>query len=173
MILNKKNSMIECYYTYYESPVGLIKIGGTDRYITELSFLDNSNQLEYGIPGISDILHQCTEQLIEYFQGRRRSFDIPVHQEGTDFQKGVWNELIQIPYGNTISYLELSKKLGDPKAVRAVASTNGKNKIMIVVPCHRVIGTDRSLVGYAGGMQRKKWLLQHEFRIKHGIQTLF
>ncbi len=165
--------MIECYYTYYESPLGLIKIGGTDSYITELSFLDNSNQLEYGIPGVSDLLHECTEQLIEYFQGRRKAFEIPVHQEGTEFQKGVWNELLQIPYGKTISYLDLSKRLGDPKAVRAVANSNGKNKIMLLVPCHRVIGTDRTLVGYAGGMQRKKWLLQHEFRILNGIQTLF
>jgi len=165
--------MIECYYTYYESPLGLIKIGGTDSYITELSFLDNSNQLEYGIPGVSDLLHQCTEQLIEYFQGRRKVFEIPVHQEGTEFQKNVWNELLQIPFGKTMSYLDLSKQIGDPKAVRAVANSNGKNKIMLLVPCHRVIGTDRTLVGYAGGMQRKKWLLQHEFRIKNGIQTLF
>ena len=165
--------MIECYYTYYESPLGLIKIGGTDSYITELSFLDNSNQLEYGIPGVSDLLHQCTEQLIEYFQGRRKVFEIPVHQEGTEFQKNVWNELLQIPFGKTMSYLDLSKQIGDPKAVRAVANSNGKNKIMLLVPCHRVIGTDRTLVGYAGGMQRKKWLLQHEFRIKNGIQTMF
>ena len=165
--------MTECYYTYYESPLGLIKIGGTESYVTELSFLDNSTQLEYGIPGISDVLHHCTEQLIEFFQGRRKTFDIPVHQEGTEFQKRVWNELLQIPFGKTISYLDLAKRLGDPKAVRAAASTNGKNKIMIIVPCHRVIGTDKSLVGYAGGMQRKKWLLQYEFRIQNGIQTLF
>ncbi len=165
--------MQEYYYTYYESPVGLLKIGGTDNYITELSFLDNSNQLTYGVPGVSDILHQCTEQLIEFFQGRRKSFDIPIHQEGTDFQQNVWNELLQIPFGKTISYLDLAKRMGDPKATRAVAGSNGKNKIAIIVPCHRVIGTDKSLVGYSGGMQRKKWLLQHEFRLANGIQTLF
>ncbi len=169
--LNKQ--MQEYYYTYYESPVGLLKIGGTEHYITELSFLDNSHQLTYGVPGISDILHQCTEQLIEFFQGRRRAFNIPIHQEGTDFQQRVWSELMQIPFGKTISYLDLAKKMGDPKATRAVAGSNGKNKIAIIVPCHRVIGTDKSLVGYSGGMQRKKWLLQHEFRLVNGIQTLF
>ncbi len=165
--------MQEYYYTYYESPVGLLKIGGTDSYITELSFLDNSHQLAYGVPGVSDILHQCTEQLIEFFQGRRKSFNIPIHQEGTDFQQRVWNHLMQIPFGKTISYMDLAKRMGDPKVIRAAASTNGKNKIAIIVPCHRVIGTDKSLVGYSGGMQRKQWLLQHEFRIAHGIQTLF
>ena len=168
-----ENSMQEYYYTYYESPVGLLKIGGTDSYITELSFLDNSHQLTYGVPGVSDILHQCTEQLIEFFQGRRKSFNIPIHQEGTDFQQRVWNQLMQIPFGRTISYMDLAKRMGDPKVVRAAANTNGKNKIAIIVPCHRVIGTDKSLVGYSGGMQRKKWLLQHEFRMAHGIQTLF
>lgn len=165
--------MQEYYYTYYESPVGLLKIGGTEHYITELSFIDSSHQLTYGVPGVSDILHQCTEQLIEFFQGRRRSFNIPINQEGTDFQQRVWNELIQIPFGKTISYLDLAKKMGDPKATRAVAGSNGKNKIAVIVPCHRVIGTDKSLVGYSGGMQRKKWLLQHEFRLANGIQTLF
>lgn len=161
------------YYTYYQSPVGLIKIGGTDTYINELSFIDNKEQVTYGEPGISDIIHQCTEQLIEFFNGNRRSFDIPVHQEGTEFQQKVWSELIHIPYGKTISYLDLAKRIGDVKAVRAAASTNGRNKIAIIIPCHRVIGSDKSLVGYGGGLWRKKWLLQHEFRITHGIQTLF
>ncbi len=165
--------MQEYYYTYYDSPIGVIKIGGTDSYITELSFLDNSSQMAYGIPGVSDVLHHCTEQLIEFFQGRRRTFDIAIHQEGTEFQHTVWNELMGIPFGKTISYMDLAKRLGNPKVIRAAASTNGKNKIAIIVPCHRVIGTDKSLVGYSGGMQRKKWLLQHEFRLANGIQTLF
>ena len=165
--------MQEYYYTYYDSPVGVIKIGGTETCITELTFVDDSSQMAYGIPGVSDILHQCTEQLIEFFQGRRRSFNLPIYQGGTEFQQQVWNTLMEIPYGKTISYKDLAKKLGNPKVVRAAASTNGKNKISIIVPCHRVIGTDKSLVGYSGGMQRKKWLLQHEFRMVHGIQTLF
>lgn len=165
--------MNELYYTYYESPIGLLKIGATDHYIAELSFVDNKDQIVHGEPGISEVMHQCTEELIEFFAGRRKVFNIPVHQEGTEFQKRVWGELLEIPFGRTMSYLELSKKLGDAKAIRAVASTNGKNKIAIVVPCHRVIGSDKSLVGYSGGLWRKKWLLQHEFRIQNGVQTLF
>ncbi len=118
-------------------------------------------------------MHQCTEELIEFFNGKRKNFDIPVHQHGTVFQQNVWAELLNIPFGKTISYLDLAKQLGDAKAIRAVASTNGRNKICIIIPCHRVIGSDKSLVGYAGGLWRKKWLLQHEFRILHGVQTLF
>ncbi|MFT4153270.1 methylated-DNA--[protein]-cysteine S-methyltransferase [Parafilimonas sp.] len=165
--------MEELYYTYYQSPIGMIKIAGTDHYIAELSFIDKPEQMKHGEPGISEVMHQCTEQLIEFFSGKRKEFDIPVHQTGTFFQQKVWGELLQIPYGKTISYLELSRLVGDEKAIRAVAATNGKNKIGIIIPCHRVIGSDKSLVGYAGGVWRKKWLLHHEFKISHGIQTLF
>lgn len=165
--------MIELHYTYYESPIGLLKIGGTDHFIGELSFVDNPDQLTHGEPGISEVMHQCTEQLIEYFHGTRRSFDIPVFQEGTEFQLRVWSELLEISYGKTISYMDLAKKLGDAKVIRAAASSNGKNHVAIIVPCHRVIGSDKSLVGYSGGKWRKKWLLQHEFKIAHGVQTLF
>ncbi|WP_026770362.1 methylated-DNA--[protein]-cysteine S-methyltransferase [Asinibacterium sp. OR53] len=165
--------MGELHYTYYESPIGLLKIGGTEHYIGEVTFVDNPDQLTHGEPGITEIMHQCTEQLIEFFHGNRRDFELPVHQEGTDFQKRVWGELLEIPYGKTISYMDLAKRLGDPKVIRAAASSNGKNNIAIIVPCHRVIGSDRSLVGYAGGMWRKKWLLQLEFKIAHGVQTLF
>jgi methylated-DNA-[protein]-cysteine S-methyltransferase len=165
--------MGELHYTYYESPIGLLKIGGNDHFIGELSFVDNRDQLTYGEPGITELMHQCTEELIEYFHGKRKTFDIPVHQDGTDFQKRVWSELLEIDYGKAISYMDLAKRLGDPKVIRAAATTNGKNKITIIVPCHRVIGSDKSLVGFSGGMWRKKWLLQHEFKIANGVQTLF
>jgi methylated-DNA-[protein]-cysteine S-methyltransferase len=165
--------MSNLYYTYYESPVGLLKIAATELHIAEISFIDKKEQIIYGEPGVSDVMHQCTEELIEFFNGGRRSFTVPIHQDGTDFQTRVWNQLIAIPYGRTISYMDLSKCLGDPKAIRAAASSNGKNKIAIIVPCHRVIGTHGSLVGYAGGLWRKKWLLDHEFKIAHGVQTLF
>lgn len=165
--------MNELYYTYYESPVGLLKIGGTEHYIAEVSFIDNEDEMVHGEPGISDIIHQCTEELIEYFAGRRKNFSVPVHQEGTEFQKRVWSELLEIPFGKTVSYLDIAKRLGDPKVIRAAASANGRNKIAIIVPCHRVIGSDKSLTGYSGGLWRKKWLLQHEFRIANGVQTLF
>ncbi len=165
--------MSELHYTYYESPIGMLKIGGTENYIGELSFVDNKDQLINGLPGITDLMHICTEQLIEYFYGKRKKFELPVHQQGTEFQLKVWSELMSIDYGRTISYMDLAKKLGDPKVIRAAASTNGKNNIAIIVPCHRVIGSDRTLVGYSGSMWRKKWLLQHEFKIAHGVQTLF
>lgn len=165
--------MNELYYTYYESPVGLLKIGGTEHYIAEVTFIDNQDEMVHGEPGISDIIHQCTEELIEYFSGRRKSFSVPVNQEGTDFQKKVWSELLEIPFGKTVSYLDIAKRLGDPKVIRAAASANGRNKIAIIIPCHRVIGSDKSLTGYSGGLWRKKWLLQHEFRIANGVQTLF
>lgn len=165
--------MNELYYTYYQSPVGMLKIGANEHVITEVTFVDNPEQVIHGEPGISDVIHQCTEELIEYFNGKRKVFTVPIHQQGTSFQQKVWGELIHIPFGKTISYLDLAKSVGDPKATRAVAAANGKNNIAIIVPCHRVIGSDKSLTGYGGGIQRKKWLLQHEFRIMHGIQTLF
>jgi methylated-DNA-[protein]-cysteine S-methyltransferase len=118
-------------------------------------------------------MHICTEQLIEYFSGKRRVFDIPIVQEGTEFQQKVWGHLYEIDYGKTISYVDLAKKMGDANTTRAVANANAKNRIALINPCHRVIGSDKNLTGYAWGLWRKKWLLQHEFRILHGIQTLF
>ncbi len=165
--------LLSNYFTYYKSPLGLIKIGGTDHCITDLSFVDNADQMEHGEPGISEVMHQCTEELIEFFNGKRRTFDLPVNQPGTEFQQRVWGELLQIPYGKTVSYFELAQKIGDAKAIRAAAATNGKNKVCIIVPCHRVIGSDKSLIGYSGGLWRKKWLLQHEFKVMNGIQTMF
>lgn len=167
--------MDEPYLTFYQSPLGLLRISGTEQYIQEISFIDNVEKpaADHHRRKYSPILIQCVEQLIQYFQGERRMFDFAVHQQGTPFQERVWNELGGIPFGKTISYLELSRRLGDVKAIRAAASANGKNKIAIVVPCHRVIGAKKELVGYAGGIWRKKWLLEHEAKITYGIQTLF
>ncbi len=116
---------------------------------------------------------QCIEQLIQYFNGNRRIFELPVNQEGTVFQLETWNQLMTIPFGKTISYIQLAIKTGDPRATRAVASANGKNNVAIIVPCHRVIGANRELVGYGGGLWRKKWLLEHELKVAYGVQTLF
>ena len=107
-------------------------------------------------------LQEAVKQLQQYFQGKRQHFDLKLQPKGTDFQQKVWKELVKIPFGNTTSYLELSRKLGDVKAIRAVAAANGKNPLWIIVPCHRVIGSDGSLTGYAGGLHRKKWLLDFE-----------
>jgi methylated-DNA-[protein]-cysteine S-methyltransferase len=116
---------------------------------------------------------QAVEQLIEYFHGQRRIFELPISQKGTPFQQKVWAELMNIPYGKTLSYLEMAHRLGDPKVIRAAAAANGQNNVAIIVPCHRVIGSNNTLVGYAGGLPRKKYLLQLENKTAHGVQTLF
>ena len=108
------------------------------------------------------IIEKCKEQLQEYFRGERRDFDIPVLLVGSEFQKRVWESLMEIPYGKTLSYISLSRKLGDEKAIRAVARANGENAFSIIVPCHRILGSDGSLTGYAGGLRVKKKLLQLE-----------
>lgn len=165
--------MSESCTTYYHSPIGLLKITGTDDYISEVSFFDKAENPAGKKKNLPPMIIQCLEQFIQYFHGERRHFEIPVHQPGTPFQQEVWNELMTIPFGKTISYLELARKTGDTKATRAVANANGKNNIAIIVPCHRVIGSNRELVGYAGGLWRKKWLLEHEAKVAHGVQTLF
>lgn len=165
--------MADNYSTYYHSPIGLLKISGTDDYISEVTFHDTTQKPNVNNKQMPPMLIQCAEQLIEYFNGERRQFELPLHQLGTPFQQEVWNELVVIPFGKTISYLELARRTGDTKATRAVANANGKNNIAIIVPCHRVIGSNRDLTGYAGGLWRKKWLLEHEAKYAYGVQTLF
>ena len=159
----------------YHSPIGAIKIVAAENSIEELIFVEPAvlPKMEALVTDSNAIIHQCIEELIGYFAGTRRTFTVPINQAGTEFQQKVWRELYEVPFGKTLSYGELAKKLGDPKCVRAAASANGKNKIAIIVPCHRIIGADQSLVGYAWGKSRKKWLLQHEFRLALGVQTLF
>lgn len=159
--------------TYYHSPVGILKISGTEDFINEVSFHDTTQKPEGSRKNLPPLFINCIEQLIQYFNGERRHFELPLNQPGTAFQQDVWNYLSAIPYGKTISYLELAKRTGDIKATRAVAGANGKNNIAIIVPCHRVIGANRDLVGYGGGLWRKKWLLDLEARVAHGVQTLF
>jgi methylated-DNA-[protein]-cysteine S-methyltransferase len=151
-----------------KTPIGFTEIKGDENGISKIYVLDESEELSTIIP--NDLIEVVT-QLQEYFIGKRTEFTFKLNPKGTEFQKKVWQELLQKPYGKTCSYLELSKKLGDVKAIRAVASANGKNPLWIVVPSHRVIGTDGSLTGYAGGLWRKKWLLEHENPIKQ--ESLF
>lgn len=165
--------MSETFSTYYHSPIGLLKISGAEEYISEVSFHDTSQKAEGTKKHLPPLLINCVEQLIQYFNGERRIFELPIHQTGTPFQQDVWSILTQIPFGKTISYLDLARKTGDTKATRAVANANGKNNIAIIIPCHRVIGSNKSLVGYAGGLWRKKWLLELEAKVAHGVQTLF
>ena len=144
--------------TYIKTPLGITKIMGDENGISVISVSDEGDISEQ----IPAVLQEAVSQLMAYFEGKRTTFDFKLNPKGTEFQQKIWNGLLEIPFGKTISYLELSKILGDVKAIRAVASANGKNPLWIVVPCHRVIGTDGSLTGYAGGLWRKKWLLEHE-----------
>ena len=159
--------------TYYQSPIGLLRIRGTVQYISEITFHDRIDIDENENRELYPSMLQCMEQLIEYFQGQRRVFEVPINQEGSPFQQKVWYELMNIRFGTTINYLEFAKRLGDPKCIRAAASANGKNNIAIIVPCHRVIGSNNDLVGYMAGKWRKKWLLELEKKAVHGVQTLF
>lgn len=147
--------------TYYKSPIGIIRIESSEKGISGLVFVDKAEGEELRA---GETNFQCIIQLEEYFKLKREIFDLQLDVNGTDFQKRVWNELLKIPFGKTISYKELSKRLGDIKAIRAVAAANGANPVSIIVPCHRVIGTNGSLTGYAGGLWRKSWLLEHESR---------
>ncbi|MEO6611344.1 MAG: methylated-DNA--[protein]-cysteine S-methyltransferase [Chitinophagaceae bacterium] len=165
--------MADTFSTYYHSPVGLLKISGTPDFISQVNFHDTTQKPEGTKKHLPPLLINCIEQLIQYFNGERRQFELPLHQTGTAFQQEVWSYLVTIPYGRTISYLELARKTGDTKATRAVANANGKNDIAIIIPCHRVIGSNKELIGYGGGLWRKKWLLELEAKVAHGVQTLF
>jgi methylated-DNA-[protein]-cysteine S-methyltransferase len=162
---------------YIKTPLGIAKIIGDEDGISVISVSDEGElrampeQGQQTSETIPMVLKEAVSQLNDYFEGKRNDFTFKLNPSGTEFQKKVWKGLLEIPFGKTVSYLELSKKLGDVKAIRAVASANGKNPLWIVVPCHRVIGTDGSLTGYAGGLWRKKWLLEHESPINQ--QSLF
>lgn len=153
---------------FIASPFGVTKIEGDEHGLQSIVVLNTEEELTKVIP---EVLEDAAYQLKEYFEGQRKEFTLELNPQGTDFQKRVWEGLLNIPYGKTNSYLELSKTLGDVKAIRAVAAANGKNPLWIVIPCHRVIGSDGSLTGYAGGLHRKKWLLDHESPVKQ--QSLF
>ena len=146
------------------SPIGALSIYGDAMGISEVVFRESEITSEQ----IPDSLKDAVSQLSEYFEGKRNHFNLQLNPKGTDFQKKVWQQLQEIPFGKTTSYQAMANLLGDPKVIRAAASANGKNPIAIIIPCHRVIGSDGSLTGYAGGLHRKKWLLQHENPVKQG-----
>ena len=156
---------------YYKSPIGTAKIIGDENGIQSISVLDEDITTPIDVTKIPVCIKDCISQLDDYFAGTRTKFDLKLNPQGTEFQQKVWKELRNIPYNTTRTYLEQTKAIGDVKAIRAVASANGKNPIWIVIPCHRVIGSDGSLTGYAGGIWRKKWLLEHENPVKQ--QSLF
>jgi len=147
-----------------ESPLGNLILKSDGQSVTEISFSDVSEVTEY----TCSVLESCREQFNTYFSGKLNSFDLELQPEGTAFQQKVWAELLKIPYGETITYMELAVRLGDVKAIRAVGTANGRNPIAIVIPCHRVIGAGNKLTGYAGGIWRKKALL--ELEMKHSVR---
>jgi methylated-DNA-[protein]-cysteine S-methyltransferase len=164
---------------YYQSPLGVLEIRSNGNAISDVLFLNSwkGNKVDEEIINFvqpeSPVIKHCIKQLDEYFSGKRTVFTIPITQVGTEFQQGVWKELCNIPYAKTISYMELSKRIGNVKAIRAVGTANGNNSVCIIVPCHRVIGSNGDLVGYGGDLWRKKWLLEHEAKYAYGVQTLF
>jgi methylated-DNA-[protein]-cysteine S-methyltransferase len=144
---------------FLKTPIGTAKIVGNHQGIIEISVLNDEIESSKVVP---PSLLICFNQLTAYFNGERENFSITLNPEGTDFQKKVWDELLNIPFGKRTTYMKQTLNLGNKKAIRAVASANGKNPIWIVIPCHRVVGSDGSLTGYASGLWRKKWLLEHE-----------
>lgn len=164
------------YFTTLESPVGQIFIQGEDSFVTGL-YLPNHKHWRGPTADCSrddGRLADAREQLGEYFAGERQVFDLPLRLAGTDFQKAVWRQLAEIPFGISISYAELARRVGQPTATRAVGAANGRNPISIIVPCHRVIATNGKLTGYGGGLENKKWLLEHEeSRLQNGDRLHF
>ncbi len=156
-------------HTYFDSPIGGVKIVGTPAGISEISFVEQipPNEMDREIPSFLD---ECQAQLEEYFAKKRKKFTIKLNFQGSDFQIAVWKELLEIPYGFTTSYLAVSQKVGDRKAVRAVGQACGQNPIAIIAPCHRVIGLNGNLTGYAGGLDHKRDLLMLENPLAFGKQ---
>lgn len=158
------------FNTYMDSPLGLLEISGTNQHLHSVLFVQARHKPSPEKPAsegeMPAAVAETIRQLNEYFAGRRQAFDLHLQPTGTAFQQQIWNLLLGIPYGQTTSYLEISKRYGDIKAIRAVGTANGSNPIAIIVPCHRVIGSNGKLVGYGGDLWRKEWLLKHE--MEHG-----
>ena len=149
--------------TYYQSPIGVVEIVGSREHIVAVNFVDRARAGDDDLPAC---IQECVNQIDEYFKGNLKKFSLELQMQGTDFQKTVWRQLTKVSYGQTASYGEIAAAIGKPSASRAVGRANGRNPIAIIVPCHRIIGTDGSLTGYGGGLWRKAWLLRHE-REKH------
>ena len=143
---------------YLTTPLGPMEINASDTGIVSIHFKDQeSNEIKS-----NTLTDNCKQQLKEYFASERTEFDLPLEQHGTDFQKQVWTALVDVKFGTVASYLNIAQAINNPKAIRAVGAANGKNPHTIIVPCHRIIGSNGTLTGYASGLKRKAWLLEHE-----------
>lgn len=158
------------YSLTFKTPVGYLELSSNERELISISFVDSAKKSS---PKTPDILFIAKKQLKEYFSGTRKNFDIAISPQGTDFQHKVWSEVCKINYGETASYLDIAKTTGSPKNTRAVGLANSKNPISIIIPCHRIVGTNGKLTGYAGGIHRKRWLLKHEFDNSEKENLLF
>ena len=147
------------FKTYYKSPIGAIEILGTKEGVVSVNFVEGRVRSDAKIPRV---ITACRKQIDEYFRGKRKNFSLSLLSHGTDFQKSVWDQLMKVPYGKTASYGAIAKSIRSPNAFRAVGNANNKNPLAIVVPCHRIIGSNGNLIGYGGGLWRKIWLLEHE-----------
>lgn len=166
--------MMKEYKAYYPSEIGLLEIVGTKESIKAINFVEaEERDRRFDEIDLPPIIAMCLSQLDEYFRGERQEFSLRLAPEGTDFQKTVWRQLTTIPYGQTVSYLDIARLIGNEKSVRAVGAANGQNPIAIIVPCHRVIGSNGQLTGYGGGLWRKEWLLRHERRLTSPQMALF
>lgn len=153
------------FYKIYNFEIRNILIVEDKNYIVKVEFLNDKNQFlnkEYGTEKETLLIKKTKQELMEYFECKRKIFDIPIKLDGTEFQVKVWKELLKLPYGETCSYLDIAKKIGNSNGVRAVGMANNKNKIQIIIPCHRVIGSNKKLIGYAGGIKIKEKLLKLE-----------
>ncbi len=160
----------EFYNDSLKTPVGLINIKTDREFLLSVSFVENAGTKSVLQPGI---LQETIKQLKEYFEGTRKEFTVKMNPRGTDFQKKVWEQLTFIPFGESVSYNEIAKKLGSAKYARAVGLANRNNPVAIVIPCHRVLGANGKLTGYAGGLERKSWLLKHELKHSDSQHLLF
>ncbi len=159
------------FRSYVHSPIGMLEIQATQTAVHSIRFMKDNEEIKSIVE--NDLTQQCSIELTEYFEGTRKQFTIPTQQEGTDFQQEIWEAVAKIPYAKTVSYLDLAKKANDENLTRAVGTANGKNQLAIVVPCHRVIGSNGKLTGYAWGLHRKQWLLDHEAKTNHTYSKLF
>ena len=147
---------------FVTSPIGVLQLEATENALVAIRFKESKQADAENTVSTNPVIDETVAQIDAYFQGQLTTCDLPLDLRGTEFQQSVWQALCKIPYGQTISYLQLANRLGDPKKVRAVGSANGKNPIPVIIPCHRVVGADGTLVGYSGGISRKKALLRHE-----------
>ena len=150
------------YFKIYDTVIGKIIIEESEEKISRIEIVNGTEKFEGKEEKETELINKTYKEFDEYFRGKRKTFDIPLKIEGTEFQKKVWNALLEIPYGETRSYLDIAKRVGNPKASRTVGMANHNNKIIIIIPCHRVIGSNKKLVGYAGGLDVKEKLLKLE-----------